>query len=277
MKRITTFLALLLATSQIAWAIPSEITYQGTLKEKGTPVDTTGKPPKTMNFRITNQDGTAVYWSSGDMQVDVHNGLFSRRLTPTGVDWQAVTPYMEVSVGGQALVPREPISASVYATISASIVDGAITPAKVAAGYGLVPAGAIMMFAAACPSGWTRFTNLDNKFAMGSDTYGVTGGTTTHVHTISPDGAHKHRLPIFSNAGESIIGVAYPGNDPFGIASGSDLTAEGTHPPSSTFNLMNPPANVALSDSAGSHDHGGQTKSANNLPPYMTLIFCEKN
>jgi hypothetical protein len=276
MKRIASFLTLLLATSQIVWAIPSEITYQGTLKEKSVPVDTTGKTPKTMNFRITNQDGTAVYWSSGDMQVDVHNGLFSRRLTPTGVDWQAVTPYMEVSVGGQALVPREPISASVYATVSASIVDGAITPAKVAAGYGLVPSGAIMMFAAACPSGWMRFTALDNKFPMGSDTYGATGGEATHMHAISSDGAHKHRLPIFSTSGESAVGVAYPGNNPFGITSGSDLSNVGIHPPLSSFSSISP-ANVALSDSAGSHNHGGQTGSASNLPPYLTTIFCQKN
>ncbi len=42
-----------------------------------------------------------------------------------------------------------------------------------------VPSGAIVMFDAACPSGWTRFAALDNRFPRGSATYGATGGSTS--------------------------------------------------------------------------------------------------
>ena len=50
---------------------------------------------------------------------------------------------------------------------------------------GGVPSGAIMMFTSNCPSGWTRFTALDDKFPRGSSTYGATGGSGTHAHGVS--------------------------------------------------------------------------------------------
>src|SRR5258708_33449513 len=98
-----------LFSASVAWtaSIPSQITYQGTLKEKGAP----GNGSKTMFFRITNQNGTQVYWSSGNQSVTVSSGIFSTQLSPTGVDWQNVAPYIEVSIGGQVLLPREPIGA----------------------------------------------------------------------------------------------------------------------------------------------------------------------
>ncbi|MDD3474560.1 MAG: DUF2341 domain-containing protein [Candidatus Dojkabacteria bacterium] len=33
-----------------------------------------------------------------------------------------------------------------------------------------------------CGSGWTQFSALDGRFPLGSDTYGTTGGSTTHSH-----------------------------------------------------------------------------------------------
>lgn len=46
-----------------------------------------------------------------------------------------------------------------------------------------VPSGMIAMFDTDCPSGWTRVTALDNRFVMGSTTYGSTGGSISHTHT----------------------------------------------------------------------------------------------
>src|SRR5438552_3142884 len=120
----------LIASGPAVWAIPSQITYQGTLRQKGVP--TTGT--KTMFFRITDQDGTQVYWSSGNKSVQITNGLFSTQLSPSGVDWQNVTPYIEVSIEGQILLPREPVTATVYAALSNMVVDGAVTTAKLADG-----------------------------------------------------------------------------------------------------------------------------------------------
>jgi hypothetical protein len=131
MKRIFVLLLSTFAvTSLWAGTVPSQITYQGTLKESGVPVDGT----RTMLFRVTNLDGSAVYWSSGNTDVPVSQGLFSALLTPVGADWQNIVPYIETSVGGQLLLPRVPISANAYALMSQSVVDGAITNAKIAPG-----------------------------------------------------------------------------------------------------------------------------------------------
>jgi hypothetical protein len=35
------------------------------------------------------------------------------------------------------------------------------------------------------PLGWSRFTDLDNKFPRAASTYGSTGGSTTHTHDVS--------------------------------------------------------------------------------------------
>src|SRR5262249_8194189 len=132
----------------------------------------------------TNQAGTQVYWSSNSLPVQVSNGHFAVQLNPTGVNWETVAPYIEVTIEGQQLLPREPINATVYASVASSVIDGAVTPAKVQNGYGLVPSGMIGMFDAGCPTGWARFAALDGAFPMGSATYGATGGSGTHSHTL---------------------------------------------------------------------------------------------
>lgn len=49
---------------------------------------------------------------------------------------------------------------------------------------GSIPSGMIAMFDTACPSGWNRFIPLDNRVPRGSTTYGATGGSDTHFHTV---------------------------------------------------------------------------------------------
>ncbi len=201
MKRIMMLgVAVLLTHGAWAGSVPNQITYQGTIKQAGVPVNGS----VSMSFRLTNPTGTTVYWSSGNMSVDVRNGLFSANLNTSGVDWQNVTPYIELSVQGQVLLPREPLTSNAYALMSGGIVDGAVTTPKIADGaitqakldpavQGLqIPAGLIAMFAGSCPAGWMRFTSLDGLFPMGGSTFGASGGSASHVHSISTDGAHNH-------------------------------------------------------------------------------------
>ena len=56
---------------------------------------------------------------------------------------------------------------------------------------------AILMFDVNCPSGWTRYASLDNKFPMGSAVAGASGGNATHSHNINP---HSHTIPAHSHA-----------------------------------------------------------------------------
>ena len=279
MKRLLIIFALSLTVAgHPLWAIPSTINYQGTLKEKGLPATGT----KQMLFRITSQDGSTVYWSGTQVPVPVANGLFSAQLTPvlqSGYTWDAITPYMEVSVEGQLLLPREPINATVYATISGSVVDGAVTTNKIAdgnvtrakidpvsfqsAGVGLVPVGAIMMFDTACPPGWTVYSALQGKFPVGADTtnfqLGTSGGSLTHSHTISTDGAHTHTTPQTCNDEKCSVGL------------GSN-NAE--YNPTSSGWVPQTPA--MTTSTAGNHNHGGLTGPASSLPPYLPVLYCQK-
>lgn len=45
--------------------------------------------------------------------------------------------------------------------------------------------GMIAMFDQNCPAGWTRFSDLDNRFPIGGNLYGAIGGTNSHTHTIT--------------------------------------------------------------------------------------------
>lgn len=239
MKRWIWVLGVGLLAGRPLWAIPTAITYQGALKDKGAPATGT----RQMSFRITNQDGTQVYWSSGQQSVQVANGLFSTKITPTGIDWEAVTPYLEVSVEGQQLLPREAISASVYALVANSVSHGAITPEKVAAGFGLVPSGMIGMFAQACPTGWTYFSAMEGIFPRGGAAYGAMGGSATHSHTLQV-------VQTLAGGGASVIGTDRAGD--------GKLLAFGG-PGGFTVDVRSSDTNVQPT-----------------APPYLTVVYCQK-
>ena len=64
---------------------------------------------------------------------------------------------------------------------------------------GVVPSGAIIIWTGeACPPGYERVTELDNKFLRGSSTYNDNaGGSNTHNHSISP---HNHSIPSHNHS-----------------------------------------------------------------------------
>jgi len=248
----------LAGSGSLLQAIPSEITYQGTLREKGVPVNAPAPGGKKMQFRITNQNGTQVYWSSGDLTRPVYNGLFSATLAPTGVSWETITPYMEVTIEGVTLQPREALTATIYANVAGRVIPGSITPASLSPATKdiTVPVGMIAMFATACPPGWTRFSALDDKFPMGANTYGTTGGAAQHTHGIDPDGAHSHTTSAVKTK---------PGNDP---------SAGWVLGPATGWVPEVPSTNTSQ---VSNHDHGALTRLSSSLPPYLTLVFCRKD
>jgi len=124
--------------------------------------------------------------------------------------------------------------------IRKNLFDGVLDPSV--SGY-LVPQRAIMMFDTSCPTGWSRFANMDNTFPMGGSTYGATGGAANHSHTLiegTPEGA----------GGANTVGVGNPGGSMGSFSGGSSSIV---YPTKDT------------------------TTSASNLPPYLTIVFCQKN
>jgi len=97
-------------------AVPPTFSYQGNLWQNSIPVNAT----QTMTFRITDASGAVQYWSSGALPVAVTRGNFKVDLNPAGVSWDAITPYIEVTVAGAVLLPREPLNSVPYALMAAS-------------------------------------------------------------------------------------------------------------------------------------------------------------
>ncbi len=85
---------------------------------------------------------------------------------------------------------------------------------------GPVQSGMIAMFTTACPSGWTRFTGLDDRVPRGGTTYGGAGGSETHSHSWN------------------------------GLTGGGCCAG------------LNP---------------GGQISSTSSWPPYLVVVWCQKN
>ena len=71
---------------------------------------------------------------------------------------------------------------------------------------GVVPSGAIIIWTGeACPPGYERVTELDNKFLRASSAYNNNaGGSDTHNHSISPHShtipSHNHSIPAHNHA-----------------------------------------------------------------------------
>ena len=260
MKKLFLIAAACLMIIQVkAMAIPSQITYQGTLKQNGVPVGSPSGTSKAMTFQLLSSDGQTPYSTIITQNVQVINGLFSvplnfQLLAP--YTWDTIDPYIQVSVEGQALTPIEHVSATVYAFVSSTVVNGSITPAKMnttafqAAGVGLVPQGAIMMFDTDCPAGWTRDIALDSRFPLGSASYGTLGGVDTHSASIST---------AVSEGGPIGVGT------PTGATNGEYLEDIANQ----YFERASKHTHTISFDGAGS--------SFTQLPPYISVIYCKKN
>lgn len=151
--------------------------------------------------------------------------------------------------------------------------------------YSTVPRGTVLMFEAACPSGWTRVTTMDDRFPLGTGS-GVwagfaTGGATTHQHdiatliahthpvaavsniTTSQNGNHSHSVPIWGGGGSSSV----PYNDATSSSSLTSSTA-GAH----THSISFPQVTTGTFGIAAP-----KTAVVDGQPPYLKLLFCRKS
>jgi hypothetical protein len=149
---------------------------------------------------------------------------------------------------------------------------------------GGIPSGLIAMFSTACPVGWTRVAALDNRFPMGSTGYGSAGGSTSHYHdlpTLTTDNSGNHTHP-FSGSGTVPSGTTGSANSAgvhITYQSGANsldttLTSHGHPYDASTVNIS------GTTGGGGAHTHavtGARTNSENVTPPYLTVVFCQKD
>jgi hypothetical protein len=148
-------------------------------------------------------------------------------------------------------------------SISSSMIqDNTITDEKVNGG-GNVPFGAIMMFAGDCPDGWSRVEALDNRFPMGGENYGETGGTKE----VSID--HGHSTWIY-RLGNSLYFANWNHNAApslhYYMKFVADVGGQSMTPPTdqnSGYIITGPVL-------------GGPNK-INITPEYLKVVYCQKD
>ncbi|MBI5201165.1 MAG: hypothetical protein HY925_06235, partial [Elusimicrobia bacterium] len=94
-------------------AAPQTIGYQGFLRESGG----LAVGNKTMVFKIyPSSDVAAVaVYNSGNMTVTVSTGIFHVSLDVTGVNFESANAWLEITVNGTVLSPREQLTSGPYA------------------------------------------------------------------------------------------------------------------------------------------------------------------
>lgn len=141
-----------------------------------------------------------------------------------------------------------------------------------------VPSGAIMLFDASCPTGYTRFSALDSRFPRGNSTYGATGGSDSHDHSFSDtstaSGSHSHTFSATTTTNGAHTHTM--------STSSSVQTGSGPSPVVSTTTSSNGDHTHDVSGSTSSqtthtHDVSGTTGLTGNIPAYLNMIYCKKN
>ena len=193
----------------------------------------------------------------------------------SGAVAQGTTKVGDHTHNSGSVVGKESLSAGAH-THTATIDSTSIIPSWYGVNYlkssalistPLDSGNIIIWLGGTIPSGWSILETLYNRFPKGISSIqslGDVGGANTHTHSIaqtSSAGDHTHTIAEFQL---------------------SDVGGRGSaslyqNPNLWTFNNHHHMCGGTL-NSTGSHTHGGgTTDSANNLPPYMRVIYIVKN
>jgi hypothetical protein len=139
--------------------------------------------------------------------------------------------------------------------------------------------GLVLMFDAACPSGWTAAVGFDDLFVMGHDgdaNYTETGGAN-HTHTMAhspttssdPYPSHQH-----------VVSDIYPSTTAESDLATSAPCASSCSDPVNVHDHSLPFPLASGSYGGGSHSHtlpnpAGPGGTATELPPWREAMFCQ--
>jgi hypothetical protein len=142
--------------------------------------------------------------------------------------------------------------------------------------YSVMPAGALLLFESACPSGWTANATIDSKFWKGAPTAVwsglVSGGAATHVHEMSDLINHTH-----GNAAQVSITTVSEGDH-----SHSFDQRSGSGGATLPYTITNKADTTINSDGAGNHSHvltipAHNTEDTGDAAPDYELLLCRKD
>jgi hypothetical protein len=137
------------------------------------------------------------------------------------------------------------------------------------AAAGGIPSGLVAMFDVACPVGWTRYAQMDNRVPLGHPQPGLTGGAADHTHGVGGNtgnaGTHRHGFGVH-------------------VMSGNNNAAQNNVGPGSGLSLAPNPHQHSVDfdgETADNGDHAHSinlgTSAASSYPPYYTLVYCRKD
>lgn len=194
-------------------------------------------PTRTYNY-VSNTTVNPVQNNTNE------NSIFN--YLQLGVDTYAAGSITQAAISASAAIPYSKLNLTgsiLNADISAS---AAITGNKIAAGYGVLPSGAVyFMVSGACPTGTTDVSaTYSNKFVRINATAGSTGGADTHTHAAGSYGVSG------TTGGPSATGGS-------GGSGASGVTQTHTHDFSASVT--------------------GTSASGSNVPAYVTMIACQVN
>ena len=148
------------------------------------------------------------------------------------------------------------------------------------------PSGLVMAFdpanlSGSCPSGWSRYTALDEKFVKGTTSSPqTTGGSQTHSHDFDTTDVVTHSHSINSQSMNATASETHTHTGPLG-------SLGGTYGPwkkysgggGVTSNLGGAHSHTATmsNDTESTGEASPQTDSANGEPPYQKVIWCQKD
>lgn len=254
--------------------------------------------------------GSPVWQSNGGVAVDVpiSSGIFTYTMSPSGVDWRSTsagtTYWIQLTVDGKTLQPREKIESQIYALHSleaeniksnsnVNFIVGSSTVAYINAADGnlknFVPTGAILPYGGiTAPTGWllcngqsiSRTTYAD-LFTIIGVSFGSADGSSFNVPDlrgmflrgvdgtagIDPDKASRTAMNTGGNTGNNVGSIQADDFKAHTHGSSPLVRADGTGNSISSGPgfLMNWPTTLPDSPSSG----GSETRPINTYVNYI--------
>ena len=268
MKRSFVIIAAIVAASFLLGIfvyaeVPRLIRFQGKVTDiEGAPLNGS----YNITFRVYDaESGGTLLWSETQSAIPVNSGIFTVLLgNVASLDLAFDIPYwlsMEVSDDGE-MSPRQQITSVGYA-IRAEVADSI-------SNVTLMPSGAIVLWrGATCPEGYTRVSELDNKFLVSGPTYNTAaGGSNTHDHG-GVTGSHAitiAEMPAHTHAGFGEKNSSWP----LGVtgSAGNLGSNGGTDSDNYYYNTTS---------AGGGESHAHPLSSADSRPEFATILLCGKD
>lgn len=180
--------------------------------------------------------GSTTYGTTGGSDNHDHGGS----LTVTSGGPSATVPPRNPGAGGMSASSSDHTHTATIPISSTTVIPPYLTMIFCKNTKLNITSGLISTFdTSSLPSNWTRFSALDSRFPYGGSTYGTTGGSATHTHTVTSVTSSTGSGTLSYNSGYINYQV------------------------------------VNLSPSSHTHTANPTITTESNMPPYLTMVYAK--